>query len=44
MKVTLIKKFGKHDKGTTLDANKILYKHLLGGSYIRKPKVKTPKK
>lgn len=43
MKVSLIKKFGLHEKGTTLDANKTLYDHLLSGGWIEKPKPK-PKK
>ena len=43
MKVKLLKKFGLHEKGTELDANDKLYKHLLAGGYIAKPKPKTKK-
>lgn len=34
MEVTLIKRFGKYDAGTTLDANDRLQKHLEAGGWI----------
>jgi len=43
MKATLLKKFGNLEKGTSMDANDKLYKHLLNGGWIEKPKAKTTK-
>jgi len=43
MKVTLIKKFGVHEKDTEIDASGKLYKHLLNGGWIKKPKPKVKK-
>ena len=44
MKVILIKDFGIHPAGTELEANEILYNHLLKGGFIAdEPKVVKPK-
>jgi len=35
MKVKLVKKFGLHEKGKSIEANEKLKKHLLAGGYIK---------
>lgn len=43
MIVTLIKDFGIHKKGSELEANKLLYNHLLAKGCIKVPTKKAKK-